>query len=125
MSLRGWVKTLPTPFGSYVRISAMDDASIPELQRAIQATHGCTSTWVESVSVIETFKGQIVWEGEVQVFELKGHPEASKCYVWSYLTDEGKQRFVAVVGVGPVISAKTAVKAYVTSTFRKPKSINS
>jgi hypothetical protein len=44
--------------------------------------------WVESVPIKEVFQGRTVWQGEVQVFSLSGHPTASCCYAWSYVTDE-------------------------------------
>ena len=47
-----------------------------------------------------------VWEREVFIFELLGHPNASRCYAWEV---DGK--VTAVLGVGPVKSAALAVKA--------------
>jgi hypothetical protein len=43
---------------------------------------------VETVPVIERFQGQTVWEGEVGVFDLSGHPKASRGDAWAY--DQGK-----------------------------------
>ena len=51
-----------------------------DLVEAIGNLHGCESTWLESASVKETFEGQTVWEGTVQVFALHGHPTAKRCY---------------------------------------------
>ena len=62
----------------------------------------CEATWVESVPVTETFSGETVWTGEVQVFELRGHPGAARAYAWSHATDGTKRKFIAVLGVGPV-----------------------
>lgn len=95
-------------FGVTIRIM---DEDITALQAAIKNLHGCDSTWIESVPVKETFQGQIVWEGEVQVFDLQGHPRATRAYAWSYRTDEGKRRTVAVLHEGPVDSPENAVKA--------------
>ena len=39
------------------------------LREAIKNLHGCDSFWVESVPVTETFEGQVVWKGMVDVFE--------------------------------------------------------
>lgn len=55
---------------------------IQELQDVIRKLHGVESRHIESVPVKETFKGKTVWDGIVEVFELHGHPKASKVYAW-------------------------------------------
>ena len=82
-----------------------------DLQEAIRNLHGCDAIWVEAVPVTETFQGQTVWQGTVQVFELHRHPTATRCYAWSHETDEGKTRYVAVLHEGPVDSPEKAVRA--------------
>ena len=77
--------------------------------------HGCDSKWVESVAVTEKFKDETVWDGEVQVFFLFGHPAATHAYAWSYETDEGERRFVAMLKLGPVTDAITAVRASIAA----------
>ena len=47
----------------------------------------------------EEAKGETVWEGEVLVFSLLDHPEASLAYAW-----EVEGRITCVLGVGPVDS---------------------
>jgi hypothetical protein len=42
---------------------------IEELGDVIHRLHGAEATHIESVPVRETFKGQTVWEGIVEVFE--------------------------------------------------------
>jgi hypothetical protein len=75
---------------------------------------------VESVRVKETFQGKTVWEGVVQVFDLSGHPTASRCYAWFYLVDDsGKRKFFAVLHQGPVDSPQTAVRAAIVAEFRQ------
>ena len=89
------------------------------LQDAIRHMHGCEATWLESVSVTETFEGKTVWDGEVQVFAIQGHPDARRAYAWSYATDEPRRRFVAVLGVGPVRDALSAVQASIVADSRR------
>jgi hypothetical protein len=92
------------------------DESVPELQNAIRKMHGCDSKFVETVPVRETFQGKTVWEGDVQVFELIGHPKAKRVYAWSFLNeDSGKRRYVTVLGDGPVVSAQKAVQTYIVA----------
>jgi hypothetical protein len=88
------------------------------LAKAIFDLHNCEANWIESIPVKETFKGQTVWEGVVQVFELIDHPTAKKCYSWSYIVDDsGKRKFVAVLEDGPVKSPLDAVKAFIVSEY--------
>jgi hypothetical protein len=89
---------------------------IKAIEKAILDLHGCKSKWIESVPVKETFKGQTVWEGNVEVFELIDHPTAKKCYAWSYLVDKsGKRRFIAVLHRGPIDSPKKAVRGAIVA----------
>ena len=97
----------------------MPEATIEALKEAIRNLHNCDSTWIESVPVKETFEGQTVWEGEVQVFDLHGHPSASRCYAWSHATEGSKRRFIAVLHEGPVDSAQKAVKAAIVSEHKQ------
>ena len=89
----------------------MSEASVEALREAIRGQHGCDSTWVAAVPVHETFEGLTVWNDEIQVFDLIGHPTATRCYVWSHAPDGEKRRFVAVLHEGPVDSPETAVRA--------------
>ena len=81
--------------------------------------HGCEATWLESVPVTETFGGENVWDGEVQVFKIHGHPGAQRAYAWSHATDGPRRKFVAVLGIGPVQDAATAVRASIVAESRK------
>jgi hypothetical protein len=93
----------------------MDDAGQEALRDAIQHLHGLRSEWIESVSVRETFKGELVWEGEVQVFGIQ-HPQATRCYAWSHESGPGgRRKFFAVLGIPPVDSATDAVRASIAS----------
>jgi hypothetical protein len=93
---------------------------IEELRSVIRRLHGVESKHVESVPVKETFQGKTVWEGIVEVFELRGHPKAPKVYAWSHDTDDPKQprRHVTVLHIHPVTSAVLAVRAAIVQEFR-------
>ena len=93
---------------------------VAELQNVIRRLHGSESTQIESVQVKETFQGQTVWEGAVEVFELRGHPKAAKVYDWAHHTNgpESPKRHVTVLHVGPVTSAVQAVRAAIVQEFR-------
>ena len=93
----------------------MPDAKIRALQATIERLHGCDSRWRKAVPVHETFEGKTVWQGEVQVFNLLGHPETGMCYAWSYQTEKGKRRFVALLHHRGVDSPVKAVQAAIAS----------
>jgi len=80
--------------------------------------HGCGSKHIESVPVHEVFRGQTVWDGVVEVFDLTGHPKAKRAYGWSY-PDGDQERFVTVLELPPVKSPQTAVRAAIVSRAQK------
>ncbi len=96
----------------------MVEAQIEILQEAIRNLHNCASTWVEAVPIRDTLEGQTVWDGIVQIFDPHGHPIATRCYARSHETDEGKQRFVAVLHEGPVDSPEKAARAAIVHQVR-------
>jgi hypothetical protein len=84
----------------------VNQAPLATFERAIQATHGAGSKLVGRERVVERFRGEIVWEGEVLVFELHGHASAKRCYAW-----EVDGEVTAVLGEPPVANARDAVRA--------------
>jgi hypothetical protein len=88
---------------------------------AVTHLHKCGATYSKTVPVHEVFRGETVWQGDVEVFDLHGHPKAKRCYAWSHRqgeNDEG-ERFVAVLEVPPVVSAETAVRVQIVKDFKK------
>jgi len=88
------------------------------LVKAFGDLHGCEAEHVETVPVIERFQGKTVWEGDVEVFALTGHPKASRGYAWAYDKAKGS-KIVAVLELPPVISPKTAVQASIVGKIRE------
>ena len=96
---------------------------LARLQVAVQELHKCGAVYSRTVPVHEVFRGQTVWRGRVEVFDLTGHPKAKRAYAWSHregAKDEG-ERFVAVLEIPPVKSAKTAVQASIVSDGKPHK----
>jgi hypothetical protein len=87
---------------------------IRDLQKAIEATHGCKSRHFTTVPITERFRGKVAWHGEVEIFDLIGHPTAGTCYAWCY-DDNGTTRTTAVLGLPPVDSAEAAVKVAIAA----------
>ena len=97
----------------------MDPAGLPALREAILHLHGCASHHVESVPVRETWEGQPVWEGEVQVFDLVPGGPAARCYAWIFSTTGTRRQFVAVLHTQGIDSPVKAVQAYILQSARK------
>ena|SRR2546426_10389706 len=93
---------------------------IQELQAVITKLHGVESTHIESVPVKETFQGKTVWEGIVEVFDLHGHPKATRVYAWAHETDNPQKpvRHVTVLHVHPIKSAQDAVRVAILQEAR-------
>ena len=90
---------------------------LDKLQVAIQELHKCGAVYRRTVPVHEVFRDQTVWKGRVEVFDLHGHPKAKRCYAWSHLDgpNDERTRYVTVLEIPPVESAKTAVQASIVS----------
>lgn len=94
------------------------DSARSSLATAVGRLHGASARWIEAVPVREEWRGEVAWEGEVQVFELDGHPEAARAYAWTHEADSGDTRTVAVLGKPPVNSARDAVRAAIVAEHR-------
>lgn len=81
---------------------------IQKLQEAILAVHGCESTHAGTNRVISEFEGKTIWDGEVETFDLIGHPKAVRCHAWGY-EEYGQLRTTAVLELPPVDSPSKAV----------------
>jgi hypothetical protein len=96
--------------------------SIERLAKAIFDLHGISATWVESVAVREMFGEKIVWQGVVEVFDIKGHSQATKCYAWSSPVEGStKRRYYAVLHSPPVDSPEKAVRAAIVHDHKAEK----
>ena len=89
-----------------------------ELAGAILRMHGAHAKHVESVPVLETYRGQVVWDGVVEVYDLVGHPTAKRAYAWAHEGDSGGRRFVAVLHAPPIDSPLKAVQAAIVQEHR-------
>lgn len=107
---------------SACRMEGMDEeVPIAALKQAVEGLHGCRATFREVVPVLETFREKVVWDGEVHIFDLAGHPVATRCYAWSHQTEGGKRRFFAILHEGKVDSPLAAVRAAIVQQHRESK----
>ena len=91
---------------------------IEEFKDVIRKLHGAEATHVESVQVKESFQGQTVWEGIVEVFDLVGHPTAQRVYAWANDSPDKPRQHVTVLHSHPIKSAQDAVRAAIVREFR-------
>jgi hypothetical protein len=84
---------------------------------AVERTSGCPVSHRESSPVVETFRGQTIWEGVVEVFDVTTPPPAT-AYGWAVEDASGPQ-YVAVLGTPPVDSPLAAVRAWLVSQTKK------
>lgn len=96
----------------------MSMGRIEAAQMAVERAGGCPARHAESMPVLEMFRGQTVWEGVVEVFDLIGHPKAKRAYGWGF-KDGGEMRYLAVLELPPVNSPNTAVRAAIAAGAQK------
>jgi hypothetical protein len=97
----------------------MNEVSPSELRDAVERMHGCKATLAQSAPVSEVAGSRPVWQGVVHVFDLTGHPKATRAYAWSSpIEGSDKRRFFAVLHQGPVTSPLTAVRAAIIQEAR-------
>ena len=98
----------------------MRERDSEQLRQVVEREHGCVSNHTNTERVSETFEGRTVWEGIVHVFDITGHPEATRCYAWSSpIEGSPKRRFYAVLEIPPVQSARDAVRAAIVAEHRE------
>ena len=97
----------------------MIEVNPAELHKAVENMHGVHATFIEATPVVETFQQETVWQGIVHVFDLTGHPTATRCYAWSSPVEgSDKRRFFAVLHCPPISSAQDAVRAAIVQEYR-------
>lgn len=95
------------------------EVSVDQLKQAVEGQHGGTAMLVAMEPVKEVFNGKTVWEGTVHVFDLEGHPAATRAYAWSSpIEGSDKRRFFAVLHLGGIRSPLDAVRAAIVAEHR-------
>ena len=78
------------------------------LRNTILSVHGVNARWLTVTHVQETDHDQIVWQGEVETFELMKHSQAKYCYAWSIEINDLTVVLTALK-IPPVSSPQTAI----------------
>ena len=100
----------------------MNEVEPSQLKEAVENMHGGAATLAQSVPVKETWEGKTVWEGVVHVFDLAGHPAATRAYAWSSpIEGSTKRRFFAVLHTERINSPIEAVRAAIVTEHRNER----
>lgn len=95
------------------------EVSADQLKQAVEGQHGGKAVLVAAEPVKEVFNGKTVWEGTVHVFDLSGHPKATRAYAWSSPVEgSDRRRFYAVLHLGGIRSPLDAVRAAIIAERR-------
>jgi hypothetical protein len=70
--------------------------------------------------VNEVFRGQALWQADVEVIDLTGHSKAGRAYAWSETSPDGK-RFIDDLETSPIKSALDAVRASIVEDSKRQK----
>lgn len=91
---------------------------LEELREVIRRKHGVASEHVRTLAVTETFQGKPLWDGLVELFELKGHASAQRVYAWTDDTLAHSTRDITVLDLPPIKSAQDAIRAAIVQEFK-------
>jgi hypothetical protein len=94
------------------------------LQAAIEELHKCEAIHCKTVFVDERFEGITIWIGDVEVFELIGHPKAANCFGWVHQDDRGGVRPITILELWPINSPQMAVKTAVALDISPRHNLN-
>jgi len=88
---------------------------IDNLMEAITAMHDCRCSHFGAEHVCEVYGGETVWDGNVEIFELQGHPTAKIAYGWAWDGEEGEPEYIGILKTPPIKTARDALKAAIVS----------
>jgi hypothetical protein len=88
---------------------------IKALRTAVEKDIGGKAKRVQSTSVVETFRGKVVWDGVVETFEVASRPEVKRCYAFFFTEDNGDKQVVTVREAPKVNAPELAVRAFIAS----------
>ena len=91
---------------------------IAELRSTIRRLHQCEASHTRTEPVKEVINGQVLWDGNVEVFALLGHDRALRCYAWGHVNDANQWEVTTVLAIPPVVSSSTAVLAAIAMKIK-------
>lgn len=102
----------------YEIFSLMIEVNPNQLKQAVEGQYGGKAVLVDAMPVKELYEGKTVWEGVVHVFDLEGHPKATRAYWSSPIKGSDRRRFYAVLHLGGTRSPLDSVRAAIVAEQR-------
>lgn len=91
------------------------------LRGAILIRHGCQAKHKGTIYVNEqTVEKEMMWEGNVEEFDLIGHKKAKTCYAWQSVDEAGRTKIFTVLKNRVINSATKAVQAAIFVDAQPP-----
>jgi hypothetical protein len=93
---------------------------IEKFKLLLESEFHCKARHVASTPVFEVFRGNVIWDGIVETFDIEGYPKAKRCYVFPF-TDDDKPNAPAgkiIFEIPPVDSPQSAVKVAIANGAR-------
>ena len=109
---------------NHTMASSIERVYLGLLQAAIRQNHHCEAIHQETVPVTEFVDGKVIWQGNVEVFELIGHEQARRCYSWMVPDKTKTIRYVSVLESLLINSPTAAVRSaiFTNKEFPQPPS---
>jgi len=85
------------------------------VQNAIENRAKCPAVYQGTQPIKFSMDGKVLWNGKVEVFQLKDHPQAKQAFGWGFENDKKKWEYITVLGVPPLDTPLAAVKGYVAA----------
>jgi len=85
------------------------------LAEAIARMHDCAVSHKGTARVVEKVGDEIAFDGNVEVFDIEGDPEASQAFGWGWRDNSGEIQYIGILNVPPIESPREAVQAAITS----------
>jgi hypothetical protein len=92
---------------------------IDNLSKAITAMHECRCSHFGTEEIKEEHDGKILWEGDVEIFQIEGHADANVAYGWGWEDGDKEIQYIGILRVLPIESPADAVKAAIASGLFK------
>jgi hypothetical protein len=85
------------------------------IKQAAERARGAPVRFVEAYPVVETYRGAVIWEGDVSEFESA----VGNVFAWA-VEGNRETQFMAALSLAPIDSPLAAVRAWLASQVRKP-----
>ena len=85
------------------------------VQDAIEGRAKCPAVYQGTQPIKFSMDGKVLFNGKVEVFQLKDHPQAKLAFGWGFENDKKKWEYITVLGVPPLDTPLAAVKGYVAA----------